>query len=186
MQVPSVRRIKAKKIVADIRAGVSDFELMAKYELSVQDLADVMNKLVDAARIRKAELEERNPFFDDPANRLKTRRSPRTYLRLPLVIQDIADPERAGLVTDLSIDGFRTVDLLPVVGKEKDFLIGSSEVARKIRIRAKCVWAKAGSPGGHRLQAGFKITHVSDDDLSEIRRLTRLLSLGDRNVSRKR
>jgi len=173
-------------IVADIRAGVSDFELMTKYELSVQDLAKVLNKLVDANRIRKAELEERNPFFDDPVNRLQTRRSPRTYLRLPLEIQDTANPERTGLVTDLSVDGFRTVDLLPVVGEERAFLIGSSEVARKIRIRARCVWAKGASPGSHRLEAGFEMTHVSDDDFREIRRLTRLLGLGDRNASRKR
>lgn len=184
--MPSVRIIKANKIVADIRAGMSDFELMAEYEVSIQDLEKVLDKLVDAERIRKAELEERNPFFDDPANRLQTRRSPRTYLRLPVEIHDITDPERTGLVTDLSEDGFRTVGLISVVGKESMFLIGSSQVPRKIEIRAKCVWAKGGGRDGCQREAGFKIAHVSDEDLREIRRLIGLLTLGDRNVAPKR
>jgi hypothetical protein len=182
--LPSIRKIKAKKIAADIRAGVSDFELIAKYGISMEALAKVLNKLVEAGRIRKVELEERNPSFDDPANRLQTRQFPRAYLRLPLDIQDITDPERTGVVTDLSEDGFRTVGLEPSVGKEREFLIGSSEVSRRIRLSAKCIWAKASGQDGRQREAGFKIVQVSGEDLKEIRRLIGLLVLGDRNVYR--
>jgi hypothetical protein len=182
----SIRKIKAREIVADVRAGVSDFELMAKYELSVQELADILTKLVDAGRIRKAELEERNPFFDDPANRLQTRRFTRTYLRIPLDIKDVADPGRTGLVTDLSKDGFRTRGLVPAFGEEKEFLIGSSEVSREIRIRATCVWGKASGRDSRAHEAGFKITHVSDEDLREISTIVGFLALRERDVSRKR
>jgi hypothetical protein len=182
----SVRKIKAHEIVADIRAEVSDFELMAKYELSVQELQKILTKLVDAGRIRKAELEERNPFFDDPANRVQTRRFTRTYLRIPLDIRDIADPGRTGLVTDLSRDGFRTRGLVPAFGEEKEFLIGSSVVSREIRIRATCVWGKESGRDSHALEAGFQITHVSDEDLKEISTIVGFLALRKRGVSRAR
>jgi PilZ domain len=176
----SIRKIKGNRIVGDIRAGSSDFELMAKHELSVHELAKILKKLVDEGRLRKAELEDRNPFFDNPANRLKTRRFSRTSLKLPLEIQDINDPGRTGLVTDLSIDGFRTLGLVPAVGEQTRFLIGSSEVSREIRIGATCVWVKAAGRDCDRLEAGFKMTHVSDEDLKEIRTLVGFLALTER------
>jgi len=75
--------------------------------------------------------------------------------------------------------------LCQLLGEEKVFLIGSSEVSKKIRVRATCVWAKASGRDGHRREAGFKIAHVSDQDLKEIRWLIGFLTLGDRDVSRK-
>ena len=74
--LPDMRKIKAKKIAADIRARMSDFELMSKYELSLEQVEEVLEKLVEAGTIREAEIKERSLFFDDPANRLKTRRFP--------------------------------------------------------------------------------------------------------------
>ena len=66
--------------------------------------------------------EERGLFFDDPANRLQTRRFPRIYLRIPLEIEDLNNSSNRGLLTDLSDDGFRTRGIAAVVGEEKDFL----------------------------------------------------------------
>ena len=100
--------IKARKIAADVRARVSDFELMSKYDLSLEQLEKVLRKLVDAGTIREDEMNERGPFFDDPANRLKTRRFARTYLRIPLEIEDLNEPANKGLLIDLSKEGFRT------------------------------------------------------------------------------
>ena len=128
--LPVMRKIKAKKIVADIRARVSDFELMSKYGLSLEQLEKVLGRLLEAGEIRGAEIEERGSFFDDPANRSKTRRFPRIYLRVPLEIEDLNDSANKGLLIDLSDDGFRTRGIAAVVGEEKVFLVSLKEVRK--------------------------------------------------------
>jgi hypothetical protein len=179
-----LRKIKAKKMVSDIRARVSDFELMSKYGLSLEELEDVLRKLVDAGTIREDEIKERGPFFDDPDNRSKTRRFPRTYLRVPLDIEDINSSANKGLLTDISTDGFRTRGLAASVGEEKLFLVTLKEVRkREVRLLAKCLWVKHDVDAKIFQEAGFKIVHISEDDLLEVQRVAGLLSLGDRNFS---
>jgi lipopolysaccharide biosynthesis regulator YciM len=43
-----VKKISAKAIMADLRAGSSDAELMKKYNLSYSALQDIFSKLVEA------------------------------------------------------------------------------------------------------------------------------------------
>ena len=171
----------------DIRARVSDFELMSKYGLSLEELEKVLRKLVEAGTIREDEIKERGPFFDNPDNRSKTRRFPRTYLRVPLEIEQLNDSANKGLLIDLSDDGLRTRGITAVVGEEKVFLVSLKEVRKTaIRLRTKCVWAKQDVDDQVLQEAGFKIVHISESDLLEIRRVAGLLSFGDRNLSRKR
>ncbi len=67
------RTIKAKKIVADIRAGLSDTELMDKYALSDAELRRVVESLILAGRIRAVELEQRCGLADNDAHKSGTR-----------------------------------------------------------------------------------------------------------------
>lgn len=177
-------KIKAKKIVSDIRARVSDFELMSKYELSLKQLEKIMEKLVEAGTIRQGEIKERGPFFDDPANRSETRRFPRTYLRVPLEIEEVNNSDNKGLLIDLSDKGFRTRGLAAIVGEEKAFFVSLKEIGKSaVRFQAKCLWAKHDAGAKVLVEAGFKIAHISGRDLLEIRRVAGILSLGDRNLS---
>lgn len=180
-------RVKAKKIVGDIRARMSDFELMSKYGLSLNQLEKVLGRLVEAGRIREDEIKERGPFFDNPANRSRTRRFPRTYLRVPLEIEDVNDSANRGLLVDVSDDGFRTRGLGALVGEEKVFVVALKEVRKgAVRLLASCVWVKQGVEANVLQEAGFKIVQIKEHDLVEMRRVADLLSLGDRNLSRKR
>jgi hypothetical protein len=180
-------RLKAKKIVGDIRARMSDFELMSKYGLSLEQLENVLAKLVEAGRIREDEIKERGPFFDNPANRSKTRRFPRTYLRVPLEIEDVNDSANKGLLVDLSEDGFRTRGLAVRIGEEKVFLVDLKEVRKRVvRLMATCIWVKQAVEAKVLQEAGFKIVRISESDLLEVGRVARVLSLGDRNLARKR
>ncbi|MGO9566196.1 MAG: PilZ domain-containing protein [Desulfomonilaceae bacterium] len=182
-----MRKIKARKIVGDIRARMSDFELMSKYGMSLEQLGKVLEALLEAGEIREDEIKERGPFFDNPANRSKTRRFPRTYLRVPLEIEDLNNSSNKGLLIDLSDEGFRTRGIAVVVGQEKDFLVSLKEVRKRaVRLRATCLWAKQDVEDKVLQEAGFKIVHISEIDLLEIRRVAGLLGLRDRNLSRKR
>ncbi len=59
------RKIKASEIVRDIRAGLTDFELMKKYQLSSKGLKSVMEKLLQAKAITQAEFDWRPAEYDD-------------------------------------------------------------------------------------------------------------------------
>jgi hypothetical protein len=182
-----MRKIKAKEIVADIRARLSDFEIMSKYGLSVEQLEKVLDKLVEAGTIREDEIKERSLFFDDPANRLQTRRFPRTYLRVPLEIEDLNNSSNKGLLIDLSEGAFRTRGITAVVGEEKLFLVSLKEVRKRaVRLRATCAWAKQDVDAKLLKEAGFKIVHISESDFLEIRRVANLLGFRDRKVTQKR
>ena len=53
------RKVKAKALVIDIRAGLSDNQLMEKYQVSSKQLQYLFGKLLDAQRIGELELWER-------------------------------------------------------------------------------------------------------------------------------
>lgn len=57
-----VKKISAKAIMTDLKAGVSDTQLMEKYEISFQSLQDLFGKLVDAKLATRA-------YFDNRAHK---------------------------------------------------------------------------------------------------------------------
>jgi hypothetical protein len=182
-----MRKIRANEIVDDIRARMSDVEIMSKYGLSLEQLEKVLEALLKAGEIRGAEIEERGLCFDNPANRLQTRRFPRIYLRVPLEIEDLNKSSNKVLLTDLSDHGFRTRGIAAVVGEEKVFLVSLKKVRKRaVKLRATCAWAKQDVDAKLLKEAGFKIVHISESDFLEIRRVARILGLRDRNLSRKR
>jgi hypothetical protein len=188
MDMSDKRVIKAKKIAADIRSRVSDFEMMSKYDLSPDQLEWVLAQLVGAGVLRSPELTERGTYFDEPTNRCQTRRFSREYLRLPAPIADLIDQSNKGLVTDISENGFRVRGLAAQVGDDKVMVISGSGNHSEggIVVRAQCKWVKKELPDKRLHEAGFEITLVSTKDLSGIRRLMRALGLGDSNIGRKR
>ena len=58
------RKITAREVLADIRAGVDDTALMKKYQLSAQGLQSVLNKMVQAGMVTEEELDERVPLSE--------------------------------------------------------------------------------------------------------------------------
>jgi hypothetical protein len=182
------RTIKASAIVSDIRSGVSDFELMAKYDLSLSQLEKVLQELVKGGAMRRAELDERGPFYDEPCNRLLTRSFSRAYLRIPLSIEDRDDPANGGLIIDLSEHGFRVRGIAIAEDEEKKFLIPAQEVGgvAQIELIATCIWVLQDGRERKLWEAGLKITRISAKGRSSIRRLIKVLSFGDCNIMRRK
>ncbi len=56
------RKITAREMLKDIRAGLSDQDLMEKYSLSAQGLQSVFAKLVQAGAVTQTELDDRISF----------------------------------------------------------------------------------------------------------------------------
>ncbi len=58
------RKITAREVLKDIRAGMDDAALMRKYQLSAQGLQSVLNKMVQAGIVDEEELDARVPLSD--------------------------------------------------------------------------------------------------------------------------
>ncbi len=57
--------IQATDIIADIRSGMCDCDLMAKYRLSAKGLEDAFSKLIDAGLLRVEELYDQKREAED-------------------------------------------------------------------------------------------------------------------------
>ncbi len=57
-------RVKAKKVVRDIHAGMNDVLLMEKYHLNPKQLQQVLEKLVEADLITHMQLYERTQLSE--------------------------------------------------------------------------------------------------------------------------
>jgi len=58
------RKIKAKRVAADVHAGMGDSVLMEKYTLTAKELEAVLRKLVEVDLITHMELYERTSLSD--------------------------------------------------------------------------------------------------------------------------
>lgn len=181
-----MRKIKANRLIADIRSRVSDFELMEKYDLSLVLLQRVMEKLLHRGVLRPEELVERGAYFDDPRNRVQTRGEPRQYLRVPLLVEEVGDSSASGIIIDLSEKGFRTRGLEISAFEKRLFCIRSGEetLLTTVQAEAVCRWTGVELSEAKLCEAGFEIVEISDKDLRVVRQMMTRLGVGDRNVMR--
>lgn len=171
------RKIKAKEIVVDIKSGMSDEDLMEKYNVSEKGLKSIFQKLIDAGSIEQSQLEERIP-----PDRLKTygekpRDLHRNYVFVKLPIYELENLLHEGQVVDITEGGLQILGIEAKVGEKKGFLIQADYFADvfPFSFEAECKWATQEKDG--RWRAGFKILSISDTGLEELRKLIRMLSL---------
>jgi len=172
------RKIKARDIVNDIRAGVTDADLMSKYRLSSRGLQSAFDKLVEAGAIRLEEIYGRSPSDDDTVRIDDLRDLPRHYLALAVSIFEPTRPEVKGKLREITEQGIGVIGIEARIGDTKSLVIPSGRFmeADRIWFEATCVWARMKGPGSESI-AGFQITKISDKDLENLRQLIRLLAL---------
>ncbi len=180
--------INARDLVADLRSGATDFELIEKYDLSMQDLEQVFAKLADAGAIRKAELLERSGHYGDPDARPRTRRHQRTHVTFRLEVQDVHNPAGRAIIRDLSERGFRVAGIEAEVGDEKDLLILADAVSslEPVLVTAECKWLEIRGKRKKYPVAGFEITDISDRGREMLCRLARIAALDQEGVESSR
>ena len=61
------KSLSAKTVLTDVKAGMSDSELMSKYRLSAQGLKSLLRKMIDAGLLTQAELNNGRPSSDPSA-----------------------------------------------------------------------------------------------------------------------
>lgn len=171
------RTIKGREIVADIRSGMTDNQLMDKYNLSEGALKNIFRKLVDAGAIREDELRERIPKERLATYTEKERDFQRNYVFVRLPVYDMENLINEGQVVDISERGLQVLGIPATVGETKGFLIQADYFADvfPFSFEAECKWASKNEAG--EWTAGFKIVKISEGGLEELQKLIRMLSL---------
>lgn len=176
--MPPKRTIKAKEIVNDIRARMTDAELMAKYSLSAKGLESIFKKLLKVKAVTRKELYGRFPFLDDTVNLDNVRKIPRNFPAFPLPIYETANMHVEGSVRDITEKGLQVSGIEARPEETKEFVIRADEFQDiyPIVFQAVCRWTTNGA-GTNGSVAGFEITDLSAEGTREIRNLIRSLTL---------
>ncbi|HTY22659.1 MAG TPA: PilZ domain-containing protein [Desulfomonilaceae bacterium] len=172
------RRIKAGTIMRDIRSGLTDEELMSKYDLRPGSLQKLFKNLVDSKVVTHAELCQRSDLYRETTEQIKRRRSPRAGLSIRLPIYDLGSGSY-GIVRDISETGLRVAGIISSVGETKTFQLPIDKFmnADPLLFMAKCRWVtEKGNKKNYSL-AGFELMNLSEEDLNSLRDFVNFLLL---------
>lgn len=176
-EIPPIRRLSARRILRDIRSGMHPETIRDKYLLSpaqLQKTVDILleNNLVTADQLRQYAAGQ----IEDVGNTV-VRESERCYLDFELPIVDTGPPEIDGIVRDLSEKGVGIAGVPAQLGDVKTFLVFHDELVlvEPFMFEARCRWVARKEPRNE-VVTGFQITHISEKDREELRKLIRLVT----------
>jgi hypothetical protein len=162
--VKQKKKISASAVLADIRSGIKDIELMEKYRLSSKGLQSVFQKLVLAELVTALELKNRFPSYEDTADLANMREVNRCFPIIRIEVVDMDEPEKKKYYArNLSQKGLQVAGMRAKIGVKKRFIIEANEFVNSdpIYLEAECRWSdKKGDTG--LLVSGFEITNISE------------------------
>ncbi len=166
------RKIRAKDVVNDIRAGMDDASLMEKYRLSAKGLQRIFEKLVEGKFVTQRDLDARMGLQDDTADIEDLREFPRNYPVLSVSVYEGRRGGTQGTVRDITEKGVGIVGIEAQVDEEKTFFIDTGRLSEfdTIQFDATCRWIKWDC-AERQYVAGFEITRISEDALEELREM---------------
>lgn len=171
------RKISKNEIVQDIRSGMTNEELEAKYRVSSEKLISVFKKLVDLEALEPAELDGRAGWPPEFLKPQFIRSRPRQYVVFPLPIYDTDDLGEEGFVKDINESGMQVTGIKAKVGEAKSLLIQADQFADvyPFVFDAACRWYETGDDQD---SAGFEITNITERSRNELQKLIHYLTLG--------
>jgi len=165
--------IKAADIMRDLRSGMTVSQLIDKYNISLNGLRFVFQRLLNAGMITKEELNALAALYRDTADLKGVRNRVRTTTTFPARIYDCGSPFAAGHILDISENGVCVKGIETLVGEVKDFIVRSDafEQSQKLVFEGQCRWVNKEKLSAKEWLAGFEITEISSLDLKELRKL---------------
>jgi hypothetical protein len=169
------RVIKVQEIVNDIRSGMTDAELLVKYQLSARGLDSVFRKLLDVQAIDPNELRARSDAMEDSVAIDDQRLLVRNLVPTNVFVYEKADLGTRGVVHDITERGIGVREIETQVGELKRFLVTPDEFLQidPFDFEATCRWTQK-SPEGF-VAAGFEITRIEEKGFTELRKMIHLI-----------
>jgi hypothetical protein len=176
--MPSVHKIKGRDLLNDIRSGMTDEELMEKYEMTPKALKSAFAQLLASGFITEEKLRSRPLTALESDSTTTTARLPKDYLVIQVPIYDASRPQARGVIRDLTEEAMGITGLEARLDEIRTFamLTGNGKLSDKIVLEAKCRWVKKDSAG--ECVCGFRITSITRENLGKLRKLIRELNWG--------
>jgi hypothetical protein len=171
--------IQAREIIADIRSGMSDGELMGKYRLNAKGLESAFSKLVNSGLLNVEEIYGHQREGEDTVIVDDLTLIPRHFLTVAVPLYEMGVPEAEGVLSEITERGMTIKGIPSRVGEIKTFVIPCRKFikADSITFEAKCLWSNR-QPPPDKWTSGFQITRIARDSLGGLRELVQLLTLG--------
>lgn len=188
------RTVEAKAVISDIKAGLTDAELMKKYKLSARGLNSAFTKLVKLKCITQEEVDARQsgdpaiapPTFEDTVSIDEKRSLPRYRPRQPIPvfettniqIYETKDLAARGRIRDINEKGVGIIGLPSKVDEVKTLAIVADEFVEvdPVVFDAVCKWTKKDENG--EIIGGFEITRISKQTAMELKKLVQIVLHG--------
>ena len=182
---PRKKSIKSSKITADIRAGITDSQMMEKYGLTAADLDHVFKQLVAAGVISAGEIERQSRLDTQDQDQQQQdgepvkRELPRNYMVVSVPIFEAKNLLNEGTIIDVSEKGLKIQGIRTMEGEKKGLLVQGDEFhdVYPFVFDAVCRWTQTDGSTGDTV-AGYQITAITDQSLEELRKLIAALSIG--------
>lgn len=167
------RKISASELAADVRSGMSDADLMRKYEFSPRGLRSAFTKLLDGQIIEISHLKGRLKQFESPIIVEGARAYPRVTLDTLIPVYEVV-----GKIVNICENGFRITGIRAQEGELRSFILPLDDlfIAQRIFVRARCAWANDEG------DAGFEIMEISKSHLRELKRVIQSLSFDEDSI----
>jgi hypothetical protein len=172
------RKISAKSIVRDIRAGLSGPPLLEKYELSPAGLEKILRKLLDARAITSEELGARFASLSDLDGLDYLRESTPEELICLVPVYEESVPDTRGTVCELTERSLCVTGIETAVDEIKTLVIPADEFfsISPFSFEATCRWVERQAGDGESV-AGFAIRNISGESHQRLQKLIRLIKL---------
>lgn len=177
---PRSIRIGIRSIVKDIKAGLTDFDLMEKYGITYDALQQLFHKLVELKAVTKEMVFGTVTLDYQPAIPENLRSLQRYYLDFEIPIYERSVPDIHGVLRDITEKGVGIAGLEVAPDDIKSLVIlgDSFGAAPPFEFDAICRWFKE-EDGDWKNVSGFEITFISERDLKNLRKLIRLITLAE-------
>jgi hypothetical protein len=171
--------IQAREIIADIRSGMSDGELMGKYRLTAKGLESAFSKLMNSGLLTVEEIYGHQREGEDTVIVDDLTLIPRHFLTVAVPLYEMGVPEAEGVLSEITERGMTIKGIPSRIGEIKTFVIPCRKFikADSITFEAKCLWSNR-QPSPDKWTSGFQITRIARDSLGGLRELVQLLTLG--------
>lgn len=176
------RQISAAEITTDMSSGMSDKQLMEKYDLSPAALQKVFEDLVGSGMALPSGFKDpkHQPQYLATDQTKFSRLTFRHEVDFVLPIFDERTPEMLGIVLNITESGVGVRGIEARVGETTTLVIPADEFfdVGRLRFIATCRWRDQ-DPSDGELVAGFEIGGLSTNDVKELRKLIQLITTMD-------
>lgn len=155
--------INGREILKEIRAGLPDFVLMRKYQLTAAGMQEVYRLLVNSKSLTWDEIQGRTPEYRDEVSIRGIREVSRHKAHFPVAIRACSHGDFEGFICDLSERGICVEGVSCEVGETVTFAIEDLDAPRveATGFEAKCRWIRRDGEALRGVVGGFEIIHIS-------------------------